>query len=423
MNPNQHGFRSGRSCLSQLLQHHDRITKLLEEGKNVDVIYLDFAKAFDKLDFRVTLQKLFNMGIAGNVFNWISSFLTNRFQSVYVQGEKSSFVPVQSGVPQGSVVGPLLFLIMLKDIDSNTSTANVSSFADDTRVLAGISTLEDVSALQSDLTKIFQWSTDNNATFNSDKFECLRYGKNKSIIESSFYLSNNQSVIECKPYVRDLGVTISSDGKFDEHISKTAISANQKCAWVLRTFKTRDRFPLLILWKSLILPILDYCSQLWCPAAPGKIRALEVVQMNYIRKIFGMSSLDYWEQLKTLKMSSLQRRRERYICIYMWKTLENIVPNFGIEVSHSQRNGRYCKIPKISTMASCRVQNLRFNSIGVNGPRLFNCLPVNLRNMSCCSIGSFKKSLDSHLSSIPDEPRVPGLTKYCSRGSNSIKDY
>ena len=230
MNPNQHGFRSGRSCLSQLLQHHDHITRILEKGTNVDVIYLDFAKAFDKLDFRVTLQKLYNMGIVGNVFNWLRSFLSNRYQTVFLQGKKSNLVSVISGVPQGSVVGPLLFLIMLEDIDNATTFARVSSFADDTRVLGEISSLQDVAALQSDLEKIFQWSSDNNATFNSEKFECLRYGCDKLIVSSSVYLSNNCSVIESKPSVRDLGVTISSDGKFDEHVTNTVTSASQKCA-------------------------------------------------------------------------------------------------------------------------------------------------------------------------------------------------
>ena len=317
MNPNQHGFRSGRSCLSQLLRHHDQVTRKLEEGKNVDVIYLDFAKAFDKLDYRVTLQKLHDMGITGNLLQWINSFLSNRFQCVYVQGEKSSPVQVKSGVPQGSVVGPLLFLIMLQDIDSETNFATISSFADDTRVLAGITSMEDVAALQADLDKIYQWSNNNNATFNSEKFECLRYGYDKTLINDSYYSSNTQSKIECKPFVRDLGVTICADGGFEKHISNVATSANQKCAWILRTFRTRDRFPLLILWKSLVRPILDYCSQLWCPTAPGQINTIEKVQVNYFKKIIGMQDLDYWEQLKDLKVTSLQRRRERYVCINM----------------------------------------------------------------------------------------------------------
>ena len=130
MNPNQHGFRAGRSCLSQLLQHFDKITRLLEQGKNVDIIYLDFSKAFDKLDFKICLQKLHNMGITGRIYRWLGSFLTIRMQCVVVGGAKSHMEPVISGVPQGSVIGPLLYLIMMRDIDDGILSAHVSSFAD-----------------------------------------------------------------------------------------------------------------------------------------------------------------------------------------------------------------------------------------------------------------------------------------------------
>ena len=112
-NPTQHGFRQGRSCLSQLIAHFDHITQLLENGENVDVIYLDFAKAFDKIDFLSTMRKLNHMGISGKLGHWLYSFLTNRKQAVLVNGTIGSFFDVKSGVPQGSVIGPLLFLVLI----------------------------------------------------------------------------------------------------------------------------------------------------------------------------------------------------------------------------------------------------------------------------------------------------------------------
>ena len=231
MNPNQHGFRKGHSCLSQLLQHQDRLTNLLEEGWNVDVIYLDFSKAFDKLDIQITLQKLHSMGIVGLLFHWIQAFLTDRKQCVSVNGEKSAMVPVRSGVPQGSVIGPLMFLILLQDIDKETEFAHVSSFADDTRVLSAVRDAQDVINLQDDLNKIFEWAEINNATFNPEKFECLRYGLNENLKQTTSYLSSSGTTIPSNETVRDLGITLSHDATFSQHIGNVVSSTNMKCGW------------------------------------------------------------------------------------------------------------------------------------------------------------------------------------------------
>ena len=156
-NNSQHGFHGGRSCLSQLLTHFDHITSELEKGYGVDVIYLDFAKAFDKVDHGITLQKLKALGIHGNLGRWIFTFLTNRTQAVIVDGRRSMPKPVISGVPQGSVLGPLLFLVLIGDIDQNVATAFLSSFADDTRVGNKISNMSDATRLQDDLSAVYKF--------------------------------------------------------------------------------------------------------------------------------------------------------------------------------------------------------------------------------------------------------------------------
>ena len=422
-NPNQHGFRAGHSCLSQLLAHYDKITKLLEDGFNVDVVYLDFSKAFDKLDFNVTLQKLIDMGITGKILQWISTFLTNRNQTVIVDGVKSSPESVISGVPQGSVIGPLLFLILLGDIDQDVASAFVSSFADDTRVLGKVATTQDVDNLQSDLNVIYQWSKHNNTLFNSDKFECLRYGVDTDIKQSTHYVSDLGSEIEQKSTLKDLGVTMSADATFSAHIAKTIEAAQHKCGWIFRTFATRALFPMLILWKSLVQPTLDYCSQLWSPTTPGQIQQLELVQRNFLRHIHGMRKLSYWQQLRQLKMYSQQRRRERYMVIYMWKVLEGLVPNFGNIAHHNhQRHGRLCDLPRVKPSAPARIKTIRYSSLAVKGTHLFNRMPTHIRNMRSCTTPDFKKALDTFLQTIPDEPRIPGYTKFCRAASNSLVD-
>ena len=223
-NDYQHGFRAGRSCLSQLLAHFDHITRQLEEGKSVDVIYLDFSKAFDKVDIGLILRKLKSHGIGGKLGCWLHGFLTGRMQCVMVDGRKSSPSPVKSGVPQGSVLGPLLFLILIGDIDEEVSSSFVSSFADDTRIGHSISSNDDIQQLQLDLEAVYRWARHNNMEFNSDKFEHLHYNNSRSIFDSKpEYISNTGTPIETKESVRDLGITMNCSANFSEHINQSVV--------------------------------------------------------------------------------------------------------------------------------------------------------------------------------------------------------
>ena len=234
-----------------------------------------------------------------------------------------------SGVPQGSVLGPLLFLVLIGDIDREVAQAYVSSFADDTRVAMRIDSTDDTNVLQRDLGSIYKWSHDNNMQFNSSKFECLRYGSNQELKEATSYISDDGSDINEVEHLRDLGVIMSSTATFRRHIADITESAKKQCGWILRTFQTREKVPLLTLWRSLVRSKLEYCCQLWCPTKKGDIQILEQVQRNYIRKIQGGTHMSYWEQLKALSMYSLERRRERYLIIYTWRIIEGQVPNIS----------------------------------------------------------------------------------------------
>ena len=297
-NNSQHGFRSSRSCLSQLLSHFDKILKLLEKGKSVDVVYVDFAKAFDKVDFGITLRKLKEFGVDGKLGRWLYHFLTGRFQTVMVNGSKSNPEPMKSGVPQGSVLGPLLFLVLISDIDKSIASSFLSSFANDTRIGHCIENDTDKTALQADLQKVYEWAATNNMQFNSDKFELLRY-KGQNPIPAT-YAADDGSPIEEKTSLRDLGITMSNDASFSIHINEKAVAMCSKVAWVLRTFKTRKQIPMLTLWKSMVLSLHDFCVQLWCPFKKGDIQMLELIQRSFVRKISGMYRLSYWEQLAAL---------------------------------------------------------------------------------------------------------------------------
>ena len=185
LNESQHGFRPGRGTLSQLLKFYDSILTMLESGGNVDSIHLDFAKAFDKVDHQMLLQKLKYHNIGGKILNWITTFLTNRVQAVRVDNQLSAFTKVKSGVPQGSVLGPLLFLIMMFDIDIDICTAMIASFADDTKLWQLVKTDFCSDLLQLDLNTAYQWADTNNKEFNGKSLSTSLSDKMKNAVSIS----------------------------------------------------------------------------------------------------------------------------------------------------------------------------------------------------------------------------------------------
>ena len=340
-------------------------------------------------------------------------------------GMKSSQSDVKSGVPQGTVLGLFLFLIMINDINSNINS-DVSIFADDTRILRPVQSFEDVEALQDDLERLYQWQETNNMAFNPEKFELLRYGWNDDLKNSTEYLTPDaEDIIERKECLRDLGIQMSDNGKFSSHIEFVCRKVQQKCGWIMRTFNMRNTFFMKFMWKSLVQGHIDYCSQLYFPTQSSELQSLENLLKTYTKKIPEVSHLNYWSRLKHLKMYSQQRRAERYKIIYTWKILEGLVPNCGIETETSMRRGRHCTVP--ITCGRQAVKSLREQSFQMAGPKLFNSLPKYLREIRKQSKLDFKEELDQFLAKLPDHPHIGDLTpnicnQFSAKPSNSLVD-
>ena len=407
MNSEQHGFRRYRSCTSQLIQHHQDILDALGEGHSFDTVYLDFAKAFDKVDHGILLRKLHTLGVGGPVLRWVHNFLTNRECAVVVEGCTSSYRGVKSGVPQGSVLGPLLFLVHISDINQSSSHTTVRSFADDTRVGAVISKSEDIANMQIDLDNIYLWALNNNMEFNEAKFEHMLYGS--SIIQFRNYRAPDGSEIEKPGNVRDLGVIMSTTMKFDEQLVEVVKKARQMARWAMRVFETRSVKPMLILFKAMIIPLLEYCCILWSPHLLGKVRDIEGVQRSFTYKLAGMRNLNYWQRLDSLNLYSLERRRERYMILYVWKIIHGFAPNLDgpcrVQTYINTRLGLFCRIPR-SIRAAASLVTSRENSFPIQGPRLFNCMTREIREYEG-SLEGFKRNLDGFLREVPDKPTLP----------------
>ena len=214
------------------------------------------------------------------------------------------------------------------------------------------------------------------------------------------------NIIKSNDYIRDLGITMSGDCSFNEHINMRTKQCRQLTGWILRTFKARDKCVMLTLFKSLVLPRLEYGCQLWSPTSVNQINAIENIQRKFTKHITGMHSLSYENRLKCLNLYSLQRRRDRYTAIYVWKIMEEIVPNLSppMCVNVSERRGRLCVLKSVERG---HIGTLAHSSFRWRGARIFNALPPNIRNLSNCDVLLFKRQLDNYLSLLPDVPCTP----------------
>ena len=421
---NQHGFMKGRSCLTQLLLHIDTILNNMLENKDTDVIYLDFAKAFDKVDHQILLKKLHGFGVRGKLLTWLNCYLSNRQQTVVIDGNHSYPAKVISGVPQGTVLGPILFILYLNDLQSCIKHSVISSFADDTRLKKAINTTHDVELLQSDLASSIKWSDENNMLLHENKFELMCHpASNKNhLLELPFqqqfneYVTADGSEIKPQAKVKDLGVTITKDISWSHHITSITEGARKILSWILSVFFDRSAATLMPLYQTLVRSRLEYCCPLWHPAKIEDIKQLEGVQRTLTAKISEVKHLPYWERLKELKLMSLQRRRERYIVIQVFKVFKGLTPNYlDMEFFESTRRGPCCKIPSLSKTCRPKIQKMYDESFRVNGAKLWNAIPVVIRRKT--SLGSFKSALTRHLLLLQDNPPIPGFSS-----ANSILD-
>ena len=348
-------------------------------------------------------------GITGRLGKFIQKFLHDRKQQVLVSEITSTKSKVMSGSIQGSVLGPVLFLMYIKDI-SKEVTAKVKIFVDDTKVKDVITEDEDVEKLQAELDKLFEWQEKNNMLFNGSKFQLLRYGPKEEIKNNTLYFTDNtEHVIERYTSVRDLGVILSEDGRFEAHIEKVIRKVRQKVGWIFRSFYSRRVDVLKHLWKTLVQCHIDYCSQLYMPGQMQSLQSIERLFYNFTSRIPYIKDMNYWARLQTLKMYSQERRMERYRIIYVWKILKGVVPNCGVKLApDNERLGRKVSIPSLQRNGRKAIHTLREQSFQINGARLFNCLPKTLRNMTTCQ-DDFKEALDKYLSSVPDQPRMGSL--------------
>ena len=336
----QHGFRAKRSCETQLAHTTGHISYLFDQGKAIDIIILDFSKAFDTVNHRKLLSKLECAGLGDECISWISNFLKDRQQYVWVDGETSNLRPVISGVPQGSVLGPLLFLAYINDLPSLLQS-HCRLFADDALLY---NTYNNANILQNDLTRLESWSKQWQMSFNISKCFFLRVG-NLDVDNCSYYLGGTLlEKVNSHPY---LGVELQSNLKWNKHIESIANKATQRLAMLRRALKTADAPTRKIAYFSIVRPTLEYASQIWDPYEKKYSKKLEKVQNQALRFIYQIKGRTSFSTLRAkTNFPSLKSRRQNSRYQLLTKCLsENMEPSFEYNLKKKyntrQRKGTY----------------------------------------------------------------------------------
>ena len=399
LHASQHGFMNSKSCQTNLLEYLDTLTSLVDQGYDIDVIYLDFAKAFDKVPHLRLLQKLDCCGISGKVLTWIGSWLTDRKQRVVLNGKESEWLPVTSGVPQGSVLGPICFVVFINDIDEVVELVDgfIYKFADDTKFGKIIRCDEDRAAMQKDINRLLEWADRWQMEFNIKKCKIMHFGSKNP--RYSYYMGGFAPagvVLEEVREEKDLGVMISESLKPAAQCAKAVKKANSVLGQMSRSFHFRDKHVWIRLYKTFVRPHLELFVQAWSPWYVKDCELLESVQKRAVNMVIGLRANNYEDKLRELKLPSLKTRRTRGDMIQIWKYMhganlggENLLQRANVD--HS-RDTRHTKNP-LNLSRCVSHYEVRKNSFVPRCVDLWNSLPKETQNSE--TLLDFKRNYDA----------------------------
>lgn len=321
----QHGFVGSRSTCTNLATFTEMLSDAIDCGKQIDVIYTDFSKAFDRVPHHLLLSKLSAYGITGTLYNWLKSYLENRLFFVVVNGFQSGTYEASSGVPQGSHIGPILFIVFVNDIPHCLKFSECYMYADDLKFTRIIESSDDTTLLQRDIDSLVQWCNDNEMSLNVKKCYHVKYTRKKKVTANVYHVGSN--VIQEVDQIRDLGVVFDSTLTFVPHVENVIKKASRMLGFVIRNVTGfRRSSTKILLYNSIVRSILEYCSIIWRPHYATHNLRLERIQKRFLWHLAYASGIQktkksYDARLSHFKMVSLEKRRRISDTVFLYKLL------------------------------------------------------------------------------------------------------
>jgi hypothetical protein len=384
--PAQHGFLPGRSCLSNLLPFLDEVSNAIDRGRAIHCIYFDMSKAFDKLSHKLMASTLHDSGIRGTLLQWIISFLSNRTIQVRIGDSYSSPAAVTSGVPQGSVLGPILFLIFINKLPSVLPTSS-AFYADDFKIWS-----DDPAILQDAIDKCVQWTQSHGLQINPTKTVHISYNCRNP---PSFFLhsENTSTTIATQAAHKDLGVWSTSSLSPSLMCAKSAKKGNMMLNFIRRALPHITPKMFQSIYATYIRPQLEYCSIAWLPILKKDQHLLEQVQRRATKVVRQIRSLPYSDRLSALNLFPLDYRRLRGCLIYTYKLFQNGSEGQYFTLSDTGLRGHNKKlfVERVNT----RLRQSFFSYVTVP---LWNKLPQEV--IEAPSLQVFKLRLDKTLPTL-----------------------
>jgi hypothetical protein len=380
------------------------LSRLVDAGHSVDVIYLDFAKAFDKVPHQRLLCKLQAHGITGKVKSWIESWLSGRQQRVVLNGIASAWAPVTSGVPQGSVLGPICFVIFINDIHEILDVVNgfIYKFADDTKYGRIVVEEEDREAMQKDIDKLMQWAETWQMDYNTKKCKIMHIGRsNPCFTYTMGGYAPGGVVLEAVDEEKDIGVKVHKSLKPSSQCLQAAAKANRVLGQIAKSFKYREKSVWIHLYTTYVRHHLEFAGQAWSPWLKHDIDILEKVQIRAVNMVIGLTGKSYEEKLCEVGLLSLYDRRVRGDAIQVWKVVHghNIMdPSMFKHVDILQNRLTRNTAKHLNLVKPKARLEVRRNFFSVRSVDVWNSLPEDIQ--SAATLKDFKEKYDGFVHNI-----------------------